>query len=246
VHSCLHPGGNNMATATIDERKSKPGPFQNSLTALAQVAQEGSGAEGYAFFRRRADAEELTPHIAAGKSVDSGHVVTYPLGDDGVFALVFADSARRGRAEGIVAAIASVWTAARSTPRYSELASHVADLETRLLDSRISDRVRGYLSAEGQSGAFETIIRHVQSVLSPKPAESALEKLSQELEQEVEERRLTNRAKAILRSVHGMSEEQAHVHLRQTSRKTRRKIKEIAEDLIRNYSEGEILRVHGC
>lgn len=234
-----------MATATLDERKSIPEPFQNSLAALAQVALEASGAEGYAFFRRRPDSAELIPHFAAGQSVDGGNVVTYPLGSDGVFAIVFRDEARRERLDRMVPAIASVWTAARTTVRYSELATHVADLETRLMDSRISDRVRGYLAGPSQASAFDTILRHVESVLNPKPAEQALEKLSQELEQEVEERRLTNRAKAILRSVHGMSEEQAHVHLRKTSRQTRRKIKEIAEDLIRNYSDGN-LHVQSC
>jgi AmiR/NasT family two-component response regulator len=69
-----------------------------------------------------------------------------------------------------------------------------------------------------------------------------LEQLTRELEEEVEERRLTNRAKAILQSVHGMSEEQAHAHLRQTSRKTRRKLKDVAVELIERHTARENLR----
>jgi AmiR/NasT family two-component response regulator len=66
-----------------------------------------------------------------------------------------------------------------------------------------------------------------------------LEQLTKELEEEVEERRVTNRAKAILQSVHGMSGEQAHMYLRQTSRKTRKKLKEVAADLIESHPASE-------
>jgi len=137
-------------------------------------------------------------------------------------------------------AIEAVWTAAQITARYSELASHVADLEARLLDARISDRVRGLLSHPGSPDALDAIVRHVDGVLNPKTGRRTLEKLSEELEEQVEERRLTNRAKTILQVVHGMSEEQAHIHLRRTSSRTRRKIRDIAQDLIQNYPAQEL------
>jgi len=91
------------------------------------------------------------------------------------------------------------------------------------MDSKIADRVRGFLSNRGETSPVDAISRHVEGVLKPASTGRVLEQLTKELEEEVEERRLTNRAKAILQSVHGMSEEQAHMHLRQTSRKTRKK-----------------------
>jgi hypothetical protein len=137
-------------------------------------------------------------------------------------------------------AIESVWSAAQVTAHYSELASHVADLEARLMDARISGRVRGLIAHPGSPDALDAIVRHVDGVLNPKTGRRTLEKLSEELEEQFEERRLTNRAKTILQVVHGMSEEQAHIHLRRTSRRTRRKIRDIAQDLIQNYPAHEL------
>jgi hypothetical protein len=243
----------------MQERKNRPKPFENSLSALAQVALTEIGADGYAFFRRSPDSPEFSRIFAYGADIPedpasrpAAGLTSYTLGSDGLLVFTFHDAGRRENQNPqvvrIVKAIESVWNTAQNAIRYSELASHVAELETRLMDSRISDRVRGYLGDhprrnEGPEDSFEAIERHVEGVLNPGSAGRALEKLSQELEQEVEERRLTNRAKAILRSVHGMSEEQAHHHIRQTSRKTRRKVRDVAADLIERHPEpGDALR----
>lgn len=235
-------------TFTAQDRKSLPKPFQNSLSSLAHLALRESGAEGYTLFYRSPDSRNLAKFAAFGTTISEDSIARqtpnfaiYPLGDDGIIAFLFksGDQLERTKAQldRVVSVIESVWFAARMTTRYSELASHVADLETRLLDSRISDRVRGYLENRGEADDFDALVRHVRTVLDPEAAGRALEKLSQELEEEVEERRLANRAKAILQSVHGMSEAQAHLHLRQTSRKTRRKLKDVVAELIRNYPE---------
>ena len=136
--------------------------------------------------------------------------------------------------------IEAVWSAAQTAGRYSELASEVADLELRLMDSRISGSGTR-LSWQAWDGANprDAIARHVEGVLQPAATGLKLEQLSKGLEEEVEERRpTTNRAKAILQSAYGMSEEQAHAHLRQISRKTRRKLKDVAVDLIERHPEG--------
>lgn len=235
-----------MILASTQERKSSPKPFQNSLSALAHVALHETGAEGYAFFRRLPESGELARHTAYGADITEestihtpANVVAYQLGGDGVLAFAFRDAERpreiRAQLDRMAAAIESVWSAAQTTVRYSELATHVADLESRLLDARISDRVRGFLGNHGSPDAFEAIVRHVEGVLNPKTGRRTLEKLSEELEEQVEERRLANRAKAILQIVHGMSEEQAHIHLRRTSRRTRRRVRDIALDLIQSY-----------
>jgi hypothetical protein len=234
----------------MQERKIQPRPFQNSLSALAQVALRETGADGYAYFRKDPDRHTLLRLDAFGIGISEDSVanatagvvpdkmVIYKIGADGILAFVFQEEARsrqaRPRLDRIAASIEAVWSAAKAAGRYSALANEVAEMEAHLMDSRIADRVRGLLGDSGEASPVEAIARHVEAVLRPAATGRMLEELSRNLEEEVEERRLTNRAKAILRSVHGMSEEQAHTHLRQISRKTRRKLKNVALDLIEN------------
>jgi len=237
----------------MQQRKAKPKPFQNSLSALAQVAARETGADGYALFRRSSEGRGLVRHDSGGADISEDAVtdgqsglVVYRLGADGVLAFLFQDEtgSRQVRPEldRIAASIEAVWAAAQTAGRYSELASEVADLEVRLMDSKIADRVRGFLSNRGETSPVDAISRHVEGVLKPASTGRVLEQLTKELEEEVEERRLTNRAKAILQSVHGMSEEQAHMHLRQTSRKTRKKKKDVGADLIERHPVRETAR----
>ena len=81
--------------------------------------------------------------------------------------------------------------------------------------------------------AVDTIVRHVESVLRPGQLATALGQLTQQVEQEIAERELANRAKAILQSRYGMSEDQAHVHLRLVSRKSRKRLRDVAQDVLR-------------
>jgi hypothetical protein len=240
----------------MQELKAKPKPFQNSLRALAQFALHDTGAEGYAFFRKNPHADRLTrvdsfgatifeSEIGEGEigesDVGAGRVAKYVIGPDAILVFAFQDEAQsvqaRPRLDRIAESIEAVWQAAQNFGRYSELASEVADLEVRLMDSKIGDRVRGFQGSHGDSTALDAIAKHVEGILRPASTERVLERLSKDLEDEVEERRLTNRAKAILQSVQGMTEEQAHLHLRQISRKTRRKMKDVAIDLIEQHSE---------
>ncbi len=233
------------------DRKADPKPFENSLSALAQVAVRESGAKGYALFRKDAGSSAVIRIVAEGAAISAPdiadglkNIAVYEMAASGLLAVAFEDEARlheaRPRLERIASAIQTVWKAAQESAEYSELASQVADLESRLMDSKIADRVRGLLSqyqnnSRSNSGAVDTIEKHVEGVLRPPSAKRLLRQLAHELEEEVEERRLTNRAKAILRSVHGMSEEQAHEHLRRASRQSRRKLKDIATDLIERH-----------
>ena len=237
----------------MQQRKANPKPFQNSLSALTQVAARETGADGYALFRKSSESRGLVRHDSGGADIAEDAVtggqsglVVYPLGADGVLAFLFQNEKRsrqvRPELDRLAASIGAVWAAAQTAGRYSELASEVADLEVRLLDSKIADRVRGFLSNRGETSPVDAISRHVEGVLRPASTGRVLEQLTKELEEEVEERRLTNRAKAILQSVHGMSEEEAHAHLRQTSRKTRRKLKDVAADVIEGHPVTENVR----
>jgi hypothetical protein len=237
----------------MQQRKATPKPFQNSLSALAQVAARETEAYGYALFRRSSEGRALVRHDSGGAAIEEDAVtsgpsglVVFSLGADGVLAFLFQDETRsrqvRPELDRIAASIEAVWIAAQTAGRYSELASEVADLEVRLMDSKIADRVRGFLGNRGETSPVDAISRHVEGVLKPASTGRVLEQLTKELEEEVEERRVTNRAKAILQSVHGMSEEEAHAHLRQTSRKTRRKLKDVASDLIEQHPLRENVR----
>jgi AmiR/NasT family two-component response regulator len=70
--------------------------------------------------------------------------------------------------------------------------------------------------------------------LSALASRRALEKIVQELEDQLEERRVEALAKGILQGASGMTEEQAHAHLRTLSRRSRKPLKDVALDLIQN------------
>lgn len=63
------------------------------------------------------------------------------------------------------------------------------------------------------------------------------DQLLPELEQRVEERKLLTKAKAVLQGGRGWSEEQAYVYLLDRSRSSRRRLREIARELISQSSE---------
>jgi AmiR/NasT family two-component response regulator len=54
----------------------------------------------------------------------------------------------------------------------------------------------------------------------------------EDIQQEIAERDLANRAKALLQRRYGMSEDQAHVHLRLVSRKSRKRLRDVARDVL--------------
>ena len=233
----------------MQDRKAKPKPFENSLRALAQVAVRETGADGFAFFRVNPETSSAVRFEAGGTPISEGAVAggnthprlaAYTLANDGMVVFTFPDetgvASARSRLDRVAGAIQAVWSAARSSGRYAQLANQVADLEVCLLDSKIADRVRGMLGSGGASDTLEAIAIHVEGILRPDSTRLTLERISRELEDEMEERRVTNRAKAILQSVHGMSEEQAHIYLRQSSRRTRKRLKDVAIDLIENHS----------
>jgi hypothetical protein len=222
----------------------KTKPFQNSLSALAQVAMREAGADGYAFFQRTAEALGFLRQDAGGIVIAEDVfvnplVATYPLGVDGVLAFAFRHQARlrevRPRLNRIAGTIEAVWRAADAVEDYSQLANHLAELETSLMDAKIADRTLGFLVTRGDD-PIESIIRHVEGVLRETSTRRTLQQISRELEEEVEERRLMGRAKAILQKSQEMSEEEAHAYLRVVSRKSRRRVKDVARQVIEQHS----------
>jgi hypothetical protein len=216
-----------------------------SLEPLALVALKEAGAEGCAIYQLDpAGQRELKfgwgmPPLNPG---DSEHkIASFPLrvGDEvnGVLSFVFRGTVIPPRAQSMVeriaGAIEEVWKLSLLAATYARHAARVGELESELADSKIADRARGMLAGSTPPrDAVDTIVRHVESVLRPGPLGIALEQRNEELEQEIVERELTNRAKAVLQSRYGMSEDQAHVHLRVVSRKSRKRLPDVARDLL--------------
>lgn len=205
-------------------------PFQNSIEALARLGMRATGALSYAFLEKGCDARPCPAAPA---------IVEYPLRTDItiVASVVFlfgseAEALRaRSRLTRVAAAMQAVWSAAATEP-YTRLIARVAELETQLMDSKIVDRAQGLLTDATSSDPTDVIGRHVDNVLRPTATSRFLEQALAALEDEMDERRVVGQAKQILQSLDRMSEEQAHHHLRLLSRKSRKPLKDIAQQVI--------------
>ncbi len=228
-----------------------PEPSKNravprSLQPLALLAAREAGAAGFAIYQCHPASGRREGMLAWGVSVpEAGEigltVTSFPLraGDDvtGVLAFVFRGASiapqARSRLDQVAGAIEEVWRLSLIPAAYARNAARIGELETELADSKIADRARGMLaSGVLPKDAIDTIVRHVESVLRPGQFGTVLEQLLQEIEREIEERELANRAKAVLQTRYGMSEDQAHVHLRLVSRKSRKRLRDVARDLL--------------
>jgi ANTAR domain len=217
-----------------------------SLQPLAQIAVREAGADGYAIHQIDLATGRRVVEFAWGAAVPESPqkgltLTSFPLraGDDatGVLTFVFRGAAISSRArsvtERIAGAIEEVWRLSVVPQTYARNAARIGELEAELADSKIADRACG-LIADGAPppDAVDTMVRHVESVLRPGQLARVLGQLTEEIEQEIAERDLTNRAKALLQSRYGMSEDQAHVHLRVVSRKSRKRLRDVARDLL--------------
>ena len=217
-----------------------------SLHPLALLAAREAGAQGFAIHECDAAggrrAVKIEWGVSAPEAGESGlTVAVFPLhaGEEvtGVLTFVFRGAAVPPRAqsvlERIAGAIEEVWRLSLVPQTYARNAAHIGELEAALADSKIADRARGLLAAGPPApDAIDTIARHVESVLRPGQLAAVLGQLIVEIRQEIAERELANRAKALLQSRYGMSEDQAHVHLRLVSRKSRKRLRDVARDLL--------------
>jgi len=216
-----------------------------SLYPLTMLAAREAGAAGFAIHqidpagRREVKLDWGLPPPEGG---ETGLTVTsFPLhaGDQatGILTFVFRGAVipagAQSRLERIAAVVEGVWRLPLAPASYARDAARIGELESELADSKIADRARGLLANEAPPGdAIDTMVRHVESVLRPGQLRTVLAQLTEEIEQEISERELANQAKAILQSRYGMSEDQAHVHLRLVSRKSRKRLRDVARDVI--------------
>jgi hypothetical protein len=217
-----------------------------SLHPLALLAAREAGADGFAIRQIDADGGQrevkLDWGLPAPEAGETGlTVLSFALRAEeevtGILTFVFRGAAVQPRAlsllERIAPVIEDVWRLSLLPAAYARNAARIGELETGLADAKIADRARGMLATGAPSrDTVDTIIRHVESVLRPGQLGTVLQQLTQEFEQEIAERELANRAKAILQSRYGMSEDQAHVHLRLVSRKSRKRLRDVARDVL--------------
>jgi len=220
--------------------------FPRSLHPLALLASREAGADGYAIHQMDPAGGRREVKFAWGAAVPEDakkgfSVISFPLraGDEatGVLLFVFRGAAVSPGAQSLLQRIASaieeVWRLSLLPQTYARNAARVGELEAELADSKIADRACGLLAAGPPAPeAIDTILRHVESVLRPGRPATVLGELAEEIEREIAERDLATRAKALLQRRYGMSEDQAHVHLRLVSRKSRKRLRDVARDLL--------------
>lgn len=113
------------------------------------------------------------------------------------------------------------------------MAARAASLEVELAEIKISERTRGLLAEQtAAEDAVEAIVRHVQQVQCRSELGLVFEQLLPYLEERVEERKLLVKAKLLLQDRHGLSEQQAYLLLRNRSRSSRKRLREVAEETI--------------
>jgi hypothetical protein len=215
---------------------------------MALIAVQEAGADGYAFYLVDSETQAREVKFAGGVPVpeagESGITVdSFPLRPDeavtGVLVFVFrraaVSPAEHTILERIAGVMEGVWRSSLMPAVYARSAARIGELEAELVDSKIADRARGMLAAGAPAqDAIDTIVRHAESVLRPSQLRTVLGQLTEEIEQEIAERELANQAKAILQRRYGMSEDQAHVHLRLVSRKSRKRLRDVARDVLEN------------
>jgi ANTAR domain len=236
------------ARQLVDATKSRIGSmncFPASVPPLVEIAANRAGAAGYAIYQvHSTGTRELK--FACGPPIPESGLAGFTMdslplqideGVNGLLIFVFRGSAiapaSRAVLERIAGAIEAVWRLSLLPETYARNAARIGELEFELADSKIADRARGLL-ADGAtpSNAVDAIVRHVESVLRPGQLRTVLQQLTAEVEREITERELASRAKAALQSRYGMSEDQAHVHLRLQSRKARRRLIDVARQVL--------------
>lgn len=225
--------------------------FPKSLEPLAEIAVRNSGAEGCAIYQVNSATGARELKFACGAAISEAALAgltmdSFPLHVDeeisGLIAFGFREAGvakgKRPLMERIARSIEAIWRLALLPDAYARKAARIGHLEAELADAKIADRARGMLNQDArqpQGDAADAILRHVESVLRPSQLEAMLAQLTLEAEQQLAERALANRAKSILQSCYGMSEDQAHVHLRLVSRKSRKRLSDVARELLRDH-----------
>jgi ANTAR domain len=228
-------------------------PLRQSVITLALFAMHASGADGYSFFEIDGEGGALLLRHSCGLAApawidpvtqsgvtrrDGLAVAVYSLHADaalaGSLAFVFRGNEIPEDKLSILNRLAAIIEAVQALPHTTaSLAARIGALDAELAGIKIAERTRGILTGGmPEPEAIQTLVSHVERVLEGRHFGLVLEQLLPDLEDQVANRRVVIRAKALLESRHGMSEEQAYLHLRVKSRSSRRRLSEIAQEFL--------------
>ena len=230
----------------------RPKPFGRSLETLAILALRATGAEGYTLYeidaatgtlRRGAsygngapDLEGLRPNgiQAAGRQTFPLHLGQRVIGilEFGISKNSLTPEKRKvlERTARLIQALLGVF---RDVETQAQLAAQIGELEAGLADEKIAERAGGLLqTGDLDVDAMDALEDHVNKVLTARNLRSILDDLLRQLDQRMAERRLASRAKAVLQARQGYSEEQAYLYLRTASRRSRKRIGDIARQIL--------------
>ena len=228
-------------------------PLRQSVTSLALFAMYAAGADGYALFEidEASDAPSirhsnglavpqwLVPDDESSVQNAGGLAVAFfPLYVNGALAsglaFVFRGDEISEDKLSILSRFSTIIETVQALPHTTaSLAARIGTLDAELAGIKIAERARGILTGNlPQPEAIETLVSHVERVLEGSRFGSVLEQMLPDLEDQLATKRAVLRAKALLESRHGMSEEQAYFHLRVKSRSTRRRLSEVAQELL--------------
>lgn len=232
----------------------RPSYASLALSGLMLFAMQAAGADGYSWCEVDSATGAMVERYSSGNSVprweklDVGWgvasregvtVIRYPLRAEGDLTGVLAFAFRRNAvSEGEIAILnrmaAAIETLHAVPLTTARLATRIGHLDAELAGIKIAERTRG-LIANGAAGceAVDGIVRHMESVLEGRQFSAVLEQLLPDMEERVQERKAVARAKELLQGFQGMTEEQAYMYLRYRSRTTRRRLGEVALEIIR-------------
>jgi len=135
------------------------------------------------------------------------------------------------------AAVAGLLKKGRTPPVLVQLVARLAEKEAGLADLKIAERARGLAEQSDRSDRSEVLLAHVASVLESCRVEQALIAQLNGLDEQLQERRLVARAKTALQEQLQITEEQAYLRIRQSSRRTRKRLSEVATAVLRAKAE---------
>jgi hypothetical protein len=218
-----------------------------SLRHLARLGLRSADAAGYAIDQLTAGGEAWMRKWAEGVPVPETEgsgllVLCFPLGlesaETGALSFVFccetiSDETRTLLTQ-FAAAAEAIWRHWSSPSVYAHSVTRIAELEAKLADSKISDRACGLLESEGPaSDAIDLLSQYIDNALRPNQLGKVLDDWVREAEYDLAGYQLVRKAKALLRTRDGMSEEQAYLYLRYASRSSRRRLPDLAAEIIK-------------
>lgn len=220
-----------------------------SFEPLARLTMRETGADGYALYAYEDDTGRLVRLAECGLAVpvcEHGglSVARFPLRvhncDVGLVAFVFCVPEVPTRAmrplERLASTLESIWSLYAPPDRAMDLVTRIARQQAQLADLKIADRAHGFLT-HPEPDAGETMALHVECVLRARRFEALLDEFAHALEDQIEERKVITRAKNVLQNTHGITEEEAHAQLRLSSRRSRRRLVEVAHQLIKEQHD---------